>query len=283
MVLRSALSLLFCLCVPTTFVQAKDAAVVRVELLLGQKAELNRLSKSVCYLIAGADPALLTKAAHRSADAVDAAFQTLLVGGGADDLPPEDTPQTRAALDTFREDARGFLASSRQLVAGDLHQVPMLIFLTQGPVLRARVDQLQTEIVPHYLTAASQRSALPAVHLLQSQSARLQGLLRDACLLKVGLMSAEGKSRMREEFERFEAGLSAMREGDPVRRIGPPPDIPSRILIDRITTSWSKIRPTISAALDGAPVEMRALQKASLFGDQVDRSFAKVMAAHWGH
>ena len=63
--------------------QARDASVVRAEMLMSQKARLHKMSKSVCYLIAGADRALLSKAALTAAEGFDEALMALQEGGGA--------------------------------------------------------------------------------------------------------------------------------------------------------------------------------------------------------
>ncbi len=261
---------------------ARDASVVRAELLMGQKARLHKMSKSVCYLIAGADRALLSKAANTAAEGFDEALMTLQEGGGAADLPPEADPDMQAALRDLYRQSRGVILSARQIVAGDLHHVPMTLFLEGGPDTEARLTALENNALPALVSGAEQGISFAAFRALQDQSARLQALLRDTCLLQVGLLSAAGKAQFLASFELFETELTALRDGAARRGIPAPPNVSARVLLDKIATFWAKARPTLVAATQGQPIEMRALQKASIFADLMDKSFAKAKGHYWG-
>lgn len=263
-------------------VLARDASVVRADLLIGQKARLHKMSKAVCYLIAGADPSLLSKTALAAAADFDAALMALQVGGGPSGLPPEADTETRAAFAGLHRQSRGVVLSARQIVAGDLHHVPMTLFLSGGPDTERQLATLEADLLPGLFSHTDDDMSFAGFRLLQDQSARLQALLRDACLLKVGLLAPEGRAQMRASFELFEAELAVLQNGDAERGIPPPPNVSARVLLDKITTFWGKARPTMVVALQGQPIEMRALQKVSIFADLMDKSFAKAKGHYWG-
>ncbi len=261
---------------------ARDASVVRADLLMGQKVRLHKMSKSVCYLIAGADRALLSRTALAAAEAFDAALITLQEDGETTGLAPEADTGVQAALTDLHRQSRGVVLSARQIIAGDLHHVPLTLFLDGGPETEARLENLESDVLPGLVSSSEKGVSFAAFRALRDQSARLQALLRDACLLKVGLLGAAGQARLSESFDLFEAELRVLREGDPERGIPAPPNVSSRVLLDKVASLWAKARPTMVAATQGQPVEMRALQMASIFADLMDKSFAKAKRHYWG-
>ncbi len=55
-----------------------------------------------------------------------------------------------------------------------------------------------------------------------------------------------------------------------------PPNVTIRLTVGKADKMWQRIRPVIEAVQAGEPVEMKTLQKASIFADLMEKSMTKL-------
>lgn len=258
---------------------AEDAAwQLRVEMISGQMALANRAGKSVCFLLLGADRGLQEVAAISAVDQLERDISALRDGDTQRALAVEQDMQTAAHLTSLDTVTRPFSISARQIVAGDLHRVPMQLFLNGVAPIGVEVDAVLQSAFGQQLP---QDSAVSSILAVQQQGALVQGVLRDACLLRVGLLSAKAALEMRTAIAKFDSNMRALMEGDGQLGIAPAGTLEIQVTLRKVREYWGQIVPLIEATLDNEDVTLKQLQKASIHGDLLEKSLVKLRAYYW--
>ncbi|MBD3664320.1 hypothetical protein [Sulfitobacter aestuariivivens] len=262
--------------VRTATAQMRDTAALRAELLLEQRVELKKMTKAVCFVLAGSDRSLLSRSAIAAADRFDRSLAQLVT----EDLAAETDSERAKALSELDAQARAVTLSARQIIAGDVHRVPMSLLLDDGADVGRALVTLSASALSLDKDKPGSTAAAHTMLTLIHQSARMQAMLRDACLNQVGLLGERGHDRMMSVQAEFEADLAALQTGDPDRNILAPPNVTARVLLGKVAAFWDKSRDTLVTASLGENVEIRALQKASIYGDLMDMNLKRARKAY---
>lgn len=242
------------------------------EVIGAQRTAANRIGKSVCFLLLGADPGLQIASAEEAIKTFEDGLEELMRNNAA------AQQQSKAVLAELDRIADPFTVSARQIMAGDLHQVVMRLFLSNGPKIEQEIAALTALTLENMDNLKEAGAAVAVVH---AQAALLQGLLRDACLLRAGLIDAEGAEQMRQDIARFEAQMKSLQQGDKSAGIPPPASIKVRVTLQKIDKFWARLKPTINAVLVGEDVALKQLQKSSIFSDLIEKSLKKMPGYYW--
>ena len=250
-----------------------DAALLRIDTLTGQLGLANKAGKSVCFLMMGADRGLLEKAALTSITKFDASLSGLIHGAPQAGLDAESDTEISAQLTALQTLTRPVMLSARQIVAGDLHPVPMGMFLNGIDPLHHSLDDITVAMLGQF---SSQQKSERSVILTQQQDALVQGLLRDACLLHVGILGDAGHARVLANIKLFEDNMDTLLKGRADLGIPAPPNTTIRVTLEKVAKQWTRIKPVIESTLRDEPVTMKQLQKVSIFGDLLGKYVVKM-------
>jgi len=251
---------------------------LRVDLLTGQAAVANRAGKSVCFLLLGADRGLQEVAAIAAIDAFERDILSLRDGDEDRGLPPESNAEAAILLTNLAKVSRPVTRSARQIVAGDLHRVPMRLFVDGLPQIETQVNAVvSTSLGQH----GADGTVGPTILAVQELGAIAQAALRDACFLRVGLLSSAGTVRLRDAIARFKTNMAALQNGDASRSIPATNDLKISVTLKKVARYWEKVAAVVQATLDADDVTVKDLQKASIMADLLEKSLDKVRTYYW--
>lgn len=254
---------------------AQDAAAIRKTLLFEQLLRIQRIGKSACLVLSGADSQIHSDATVDNAVAFSAVMGVIIDGDTSIGLAPMSDGTQRTALAEAAQYARGLTLSAQQVAAGDLHAVPVGLILSRtGPTanrLHAALKEMQQ--IPAGQSAATQN----AIRLLHQQNELLEGILKDFCHLRLSIGSVDTAARIRENMAGFMAMNSALITGDPSLALDKPPNIKVKITLGQITSKWVAFEALLAPALAGADMELRDAQLASVIGGTLSKRLADLI------
>ncbi len=123
-----------------------------------------------------------------------------------------------------------------------------------------------------------QGAAVAPVLAVQQQGALVQGVLRDACLLRAGLLGAKAILQVRTAIAKFDSNMAALMEGDGQLGIAPAGTLEIRGTLKKVRDYWDQIVPLLEATLDDEDGTLKQLQKASIHCDLLEKPLVKLRA-----
>lgn len=255
-----------------------NAHQTRLTIAASQKGKLSKAAKSVCFLMMGAKRGLLEKEAIISLTELETEYDALLHGDPGRGLEAETDPEIIKQISRLQEASKTTTLSSRQIIVGDWHPVVVGQFLRGNGQADIKLDVVTQAIRNQHL---SRNAMAQPVVFVQNQTSILQSMLRDSCLLRVGILSAWGRHSLRAQMELFETNMDALLHGNADLSIPEPPNLSLRVTLEKIQKQWGRVKPVVEKAIQGEDITLKEFQKASIFADLIEKYVGKATGYYW--
>jgi hypothetical protein len=257
---------------------AQDADALRRSLLFEQLQRTQRIGKSACMVLSGADSQLHSDATVDNAVAFSAVMAGIIDGDPAIGLPPMATGPQRSSLIEIERFSRGLTQSAQQVAAGDLHAVPVGLILSRTG---ATADRLQVALKDMRHSTAGQTVAVAnAIQLLHQQNALLEEILKDFCHLRLSIGPLDTAAHITDSMALFIAVNAALISGDSTLGLDKAPNIKIKITLGQINSKWVSFEALLSAALAGEEMGLRDAQLASVIGGTMSKRLTKLIGMY---
>lgn len=229
-----------------------------------QSVLVHRITKSACLVLMGADAPI-----HSDVIASSAVELEQMLGH----WNAKNTLNGYEMLTGLRFDADVMTRSALQIAAGDVHSVPVGLLLRYNPRVLAALGQFGTDTpVPSVLP--EHRPAFRAVHRLRIRS---QQLLGDLCLLETGLGGADAARRVMSDIAAVTDAIEDLKVGNAQQLIVKAPNTHIKITLGKVSSKWKTLAGILDAAAQGAHVDLRDVQLASVMGDAILKNLDEIV------
>jgi hypothetical protein len=249
---------------------AQDPAVARLDLMAQQAQRMQRMAKSACLVMSGAQSELHAKAAHTAAAEFASGMAQLAKGPGAG---KGHDAAAQADLVQIAQVSKGAVTSAQQIAAGDFHSVAVTLLLERAPRIAYQLDQLRKAAWQGQAAGVSGG----AVRLLQDQHILIEELLRDLCYARLDLGPATLTAQMRAKMQRFESVNAGLIAGDAALGVEKAPNISIKIALGQVDSKWQSLRALLEAAAEGQQQDVSDVQLASVLGESLTHRMEKLI------
>lgn len=257
---------------------AQDPSAIRQTLLFEQLHRNQRIGKSACMVMSGADSQLHSDATVDNAVAFSAVMGVIIDGDPATGLAPMPPGPERSALVEAAGFARGLTLSAQQVAAGDLHAVPVGLILSRPAPVARRLHIALEEIDPP--EAGPPAAVQNAVRLLHQQNALLEEILKDFCHLRLSIGASDTAAQITQNMAVFMARNAALISGDTALGLDKAPNIKIKITLGQINSKWVSFESLLNPALAGEEMELRDAQLASVIGGTLSQRLTKLIGMY---
>lgn len=243
----------------------------RINLSGRQRMLTQQIARNACFVMAGID-------AERFAAKADAAirqFSVTLAGlrQGNENLQllPESNQDVLDELAKVEALWRTLGAASQQIVAGDLHSVPMRQMVTLNMETMRTMNVAVKQIEKSYGSDILPADLAYTINLAGRQRMLSQKVAKEACFYMIGLTHVASLEQIDETMSEFEAVMDLLLTGAPDQQIIAPPNRRLKKQLERTSKAWTGFKTLmIRAKLDKEMTQGERVQMANM-SDQVLR------------
>lgn len=259
-------------------VAAQDHIAIRQTLLFEQLQRTQRIGKSACMVMSGADSQLHSDATVDNAVAFNLVMAAIIDGDPSIGLVPMAAGPERAALSEVAKVSRGLTQSAQQVAAGDIHAVPVALILSRPAMIAEGMHAALSEMGP---SAGGQSAAVQnAVRLLHQQNALLEEILKDFCHMRLSIGAKDTAAQITQNMALFTSINAALIKGDAALGLHKAPNIKIKITLGQIDSKWVSFERLLKPALAGGDMELRDAQLASVIGGTLSKRLTKLVSMY---
>lgn len=257
---------------------AQDAMAIRRTLLFEQLQRTQRIGKSACLVLSGADSQLHSDATIDTAVAFSATMRIILDGDAALGLVATPVGALRTSLIEVEQYSRGLTLSAQQVAAGDVHAVPVGLILSRTIPTASKLYAVLLEM--QQPSAVQTVSVKNAIQLLHHQNALLEEILKDLCHLRLSIGASASAVHIEENMAAFVAANAALLTGDASQGLDKAPNIRIKITLGQIESKWVSFEALLNGALAGSELGLRDAQLASVIGGTISKRLTKLVGMY---
>ena len=257
---------------------AQDTDAVRQSLLFEQLQRAQRIGKSACMVLSGADSQLHSDATIDNAVAFTGVMGSIIDGDPALALPPMIAGTHRTALVEIERFSRGLTLSAQQVAAGDMHAVPVGLILSRTGLVANRLHATLKDMRQSGKSITG--PSANAIEILHQQNALLEEILKDFCHLRLSIGGSDAAAHITDNMASFMNMNAALIGGDSGVGLDKAPNIKIKITLGQINSKWVSFEGLLKAALGGEEMGLRDAQLASVIGETMSQRLTKLIGMY---
>lgn len=218
----------------------------------GQQRMLSqRIEQAACYVMAGLDADTFSVIGSEAADLFQSNLSALTQGGADLNLPPETEPDVLAALSKLNAHWQMFEPAARQVMAGDLHAIPVRQLIVFDLPLLALTEEATHVIKTVYAEKLVARKRMAStINIAARQRMLAIRMAKNYCYITLNLSRDAMIADLLDVMDQFEAALKAMEFGDFDLEVVDPPSLAVMSALMDVRNAWTEYQTLLQVAID---------------------------------
>ena len=245
-------------------------ALARIKIAAQQRALVQTMAKSTCYLMADISPQMQAEQAFIASVVFEENITALRSGEAEGIVAAENDATILADLDRVEEVWRTFGPASRQVMSGDFHTVPVQQLIALNPLVAAHLETLVSHVATTYKERlVTRQDMISTVTHAAGQSMLARKAVKELCYIGLDLLPAEMRADLVQSIERFEQIMAAMEMGDYDMGIVDPPSLAAIKQVMAMKDLWAELRPLLDHGVKSGEIDRETLVQAAALSDEM--------------
>lgn len=244
------------------------AQMARVNMAAAQSYLIQMIAKSTCFTMAGHNVAENARQTEATVQIYAAQVGHLIRGHPALGFAAEEDAEILARFEANAAAWTTYQAAARQIVAGDLHAVPMAQVLNLAPVVLSNANAVFEQISTVHRAQTFRRKALTnTINMAGRQRMLIQRAAKAHCYIALDIDVQKMRQSLAASVTAFETALSALENGDFDLNIIDPPSLAVLAGVAEIRRAWDLYKLPLLRAIEGqrpTPEEVREVERTNM-------------------